>query len=1007
MATRATQLLEFFQGDHLSVKMFAGGASIWDGVTDALPAFAAAIAYCSVHGKALYVPSGQYFMSAGVQLGPGFLITTGSGAGSGVTWTATITIGVHTISVGDIVYVRNSLSTGYNASAVPITAKTSTTVSYSLSHDPGTWLAGSVGSVTTRWDQNIRIIGEGREHPIITASFTGAIFTLGLFDAQHAPYDGAAQGFQLKHLTLRDPLRDSFTEPFGNRHTIGVQANGSGTVWIEDCYFNGLDYGIANPYGMDFSKLIDNTYQCCNVGAFLGYGSQQHTISGQDCFVCNEGLVFDSVDQGSVCSTHGVDNNTSDMTFEYMVPNRLGYGSLAGPSPNQFPQASDLTQVIRDTWLETGAGYVVPAFDETRRFLIQSNVAGAGYPRNLIFDGVRAEMGSTNIAAKIGGTVYSIFECTSGKFIEIRNVVVGGSRHDCVFNANGCFGEVLVRGYKAKDGYPLRPLYNIIGSSATFQHYTYEDTFQRVPKMLVAPDATNTTVAAAIGTGSVTVTPLSMGTIATGTRLMVENHDQTNAEQVVVSSTTSTTFTATFVLPKSTSSGLILISYYPLSTPAFAEGMIYPGDTVIVAGGAREYRPRFKNAANVSHPLAYADDMLNGTRGTGVPRVNVSTVDDSIIIDTTFTADGTALEIRNKPVAGALILSTTIAASIAVGTQTVTPASMVGVTQGMKLRCFNSDLSNQETIHLSAVTSTTFTALFASTKTGPGIVVTALDSGVSKIQVRNKTFNELAQYIAGVDGGVGGSGGGSNTGGVGTPQFVIDPAATIFSPFRNASKAKFNVFEGFAVPFSDLQSFVGNGLLVYVSDGKNVGGIVAGGGAGVWAWPSGGVWHCVGDLGSLGSIPTTALTGVLQAAQFPALTGGVTTVAGALATTLHIAPADLPGYAAITPVTNRGTAITTTTLLAVTATGMYRVNYYVSVHTTGTASATPVIRWTDRNGNAQAYQNFGPALGSVNNFSAGPPWPIQCLTGTNITYEVGLSAGTGTFDFDGSVMKVS
>jgi len=66
---------------------------------------------------------------------------------------------------------------------------------------------------------------------------------------------------------------------------------------------------------------------------------------------------------------------------------------------------------------------------------------------------------------------------------------------------------------------------------------------------------------------------------------------------------------------------------------------------------------------------------------------------------------------------------TTIAASIATGSQTVTPASMTGIVLGSLLNVANSDGSHLEAVTVTAVTGSTFTATFA-TKTGPGITVT-------------------------------------------------------------------------------------------------------------------------------------------------------------------------------------------------------------------------------------------------------------------------------------------
>jgi hypothetical protein len=68
-------------------------------------------------------------------------------------------------------------------------------------------------------------------------------------------------------------------------------------------------------------------------------------------------------------------------------------------------------------------------------------------------------------------------------------------------------------------------------------------------------------------------------------------------------------------------------------------------------------------------------------------------------------------------------ITTTVAASIAIGSQTVMPADMTDIVLGTVLTVANSDGSNSEIVTVTAVTPTTFTAVFASTKTGPGITV--------------------------------------------------------------------------------------------------------------------------------------------------------------------------------------------------------------------------------------------------------------------------------------------
>jgi hypothetical protein len=68
-------------------------------------------------------------------------------------------------------------------------------------------------------------------------------------------------------------------------------------------------------------------------------------------------------------------------------------------------------------------------------------------------------------------------------------------------------------------------------------------------------------------------------------------------------------------------------------------------------------------------------------------------------------------------------VNTTIAANVATGSHTVTPASMAGIVPGVSLTVANSDGSHSETVLVTATTATSFTATFATTKTGPGVAV--------------------------------------------------------------------------------------------------------------------------------------------------------------------------------------------------------------------------------------------------------------------------------------------
>lgn len=72
-------------------------------------------------------------------------------------------------------------------------------------------------------------------------------------------------------------------------------------------------------------------------------------------------------------------------------------------------------------------------------------------------------------------------------------------------------------------------------------------------------------------------------------------------------------------------------------------------------------------------------------------------------------------------------VNTTVAANIAAGSQTVTPASMVGIIAAMQLTIDSGSL--QEVVTVASITATTFTATFAQAHAGP-VTVQGINSAV-------------------------------------------------------------------------------------------------------------------------------------------------------------------------------------------------------------------------------------------------------------------------------------
>lgn len=140
------------------------------------------------------------------------------------------------------------------------------------------------------------------------------------------------------------------------------------------------------------------------------------------------------------------------------------------------------------------------------------------------------------------------------------------------------------------------------------------------------------------------------------------------------------------------------------------------------------------------------------------------------------------------------------------------------------------------------------------------------------------------------------------------------------------------------------------------------------------------------------TIPTTALSGTLQAAQFPALTGDVTTSAGSLTTTLAsvIVAGGPTGSATVTPVITydakgRLTAVTTATITpavgSITGLG------------TGVATALAVNVGTDGAFVVKAGALGTPASGTLTNCTGLPVGGISGL-GTGVATALAVNVGT-------------
>ena len=197
----------------------------------------------------------------------------------------------------------------------------------------------------------------------------------------------------------------------------------------------------------------------------------------------------------------------------------------------------------------------------------------------------------------------------------------------------------------------------------------------------------NTTVAANIAAANAQVIiPASMFGIKVGTPLKVSNSNGTNSEWVTALAVTATAFTADFTTNKTG-----------------------PGIVVVVAGGGWGLFGFDSAGHGPGNPAGNpVEDTASGANPF-IPSLNFCWP----------TLVGCNIE------SWAGNVSTTIATGFGgTGAQTVTPLNIAGIYPGLKLFVANPNGSNGETVTVTSVSGGTFTATFATNKTGPGITVT-------------------------------------------------------------------------------------------------------------------------------------------------------------------------------------------------------------------------------------------------------------------------------------------
>ena len=285
--------------------------------------------------------------------------------------------------------------------------------------------------------QNIKIRGDGSSATkilLVTNPIEPQrpLFELAPFDVNpRDDWQGQAQGFELSDIYLgMAAARDS-----DDHKGIGIRDNGAGGLHLQRVHFFGFDYAVAAPYGSDFSRFIDCRIRNCNVGIYLGPGTQQIHMARLDMGRNNVGIVLDAVPQGNMQSCYFMDQNEADIVFEYSGSRRTRFGVAA----TQKIYTGVFS--ISDCWFETGTR-------EDGKGQLQSHVHSTASPSDpvdkgpggIIIQRVFVVSGTRNMN-KTGKAYF--WCCESGVDNRIEDIRVWGSYIDDIVN-EASVGKVAV-----------------------------------------------------------------------------------------------------------------------------------------------------------------------------------------------------------------------------------------------------------------------------------------------------------------------------------------------------------------------------------------------------------------------------------------------------------------------------------------------------------------------------------------------------------------------------------
>jgi hypothetical protein len=199
----------------------------------------------------------------------------------------------------------------------------------------------------------LEVRGEGKYSTTLLVNTSTALFDFGtpVTSLSRDVFVDGAQDWGFRDLAIYNTSYLS-TSNHGSRIGSAIRDNGSGGGLLDHVRIGGFKYGVNLVFGSDFTKSIDLYVELCDVGLYLGPGSQQTIFLGFDAYLNREGVVMDRPGQTTWMAPVFNSSALANVTIE--APGTRATRQLTKFSPSGTTLAGAIT--IADAWYESFAG---------------------------------------------------------------------------------------------------------------------------------------------------------------------------------------------------------------------------------------------------------------------------------------------------------------------------------------------------------------------------------------------------------------------------------------------------------------------------------------------------------------------------------------------------------------------------------------------------------------------------------------------------------------------------